>query len=252
VNLTKELPLISVIISVLNDLKNLKETLLHLSEIEYKNLEIVVVDCVSTDGTRAFLDAYADKRLRYISERDNGIYDAWNKGVRFAKGDYLAFLGAGDYYNRSGLQKLVQCATEHPTAELITGKVLVHNGVKIIKERGSAWSWRKFRNNMNIAHPGALHSRGLFERVGSFDVSFRIAGDYQLLLRAGETLRTAYLNEPVALMLSGGISHGGRDAIFEAHRAKVSTDSVARLNANLTTAWMLFKFYIKQALRQKL
>jgi glycosyltransferase involved in cell wall biosynthesis len=130
-------------------------------------------------------------KLNYwITEPDRGIYNAWNKGLSQAQGEWVCFMGADDYiWDRTVLERMVvQLVTLPSTIRVAYGKVmLIGNGGKALHTVGE--SWVQVRKTfismpyMNIPHVGTMHRRSLFEQHGKFDESFRIAGDYELLLR---------------------------------------------------------------------
>jgi glycosyltransferase involved in cell wall biosynthesis len=242
-----KLPLISVITSSYNDCYLLSKTISNIASQTYPNVEYVVVDGGSTDGT---LDLLRNEHRidHWISESDRGIYDAWNKAITIAKGDYIAFLGAGDSYLDRGLNDLVDLAIASPKADFIFGKVSVEGVNQSPRLIGKAWSWNLFSRYMCTTHVGALHSKRLFEQYGLFDVRYRIAGDYELLLRPGAALKTAFLDRPVAVMLAGGISQRNHRVLHEVKKAKLQHKTVSWLIAQLDFYWANLKLLIRNKL----
>jgi glycosyltransferase involved in cell wall biosynthesis len=241
-------PLISVITSSFNDVKLLEATIQNISAQTYPNLEYIVIDGGSSDGTKELLMRSTGVVDRWISESDQGIYDAWNKGLTLAKGEYIAFLGAGDCYLPGGLEDLVALALGDIHAEFIFGKVSVEGSSLKRRIIGRPWSWNIFRHYMCSTHVGALHSRKLFDRYGLFNPSYRIAGDYELLLRARANLKTLYSSKVVATMLAGGISQRNHAVLHEAMRAKLEHQAVSRMVAQ----WDFMVAYTKLIIRSRL
>ena len=213
-------PLISVITSTLDDAARLDVTIRALAQCDYPFIEHIVVDGNSSDTTADVVARAGDRVSIFISEPDSGIYDAWNKGVRVARGQYIAFLGAGDIYVDHGLYKLVQCAMITPEAEFISSKMAIVRDGQVLRVFGSAWNWSEFRRNMKTVHAGSLHRRDLFDHYGLFDDTYRIAGDYEFLLRAGSTLATAYVDAVTVHMAAGGVSHHSLKLYREVETAK--------------------------------
>lgn len=238
-------PLVSIITSCLNDAKGLEVTLNAIAKGSYKNIEYIVIDGGSTDGTIDVISSHLSLVTKYISERDEGIYDAWNKGIKLATGQYISFLGAGDYYTEDGLRQLVDCAIANPEADFISGKCEIMANGKSVRIVGSAWNWKVFRRYMNTMHVGWLHSRRLFDRYGEFDTSFRIAGDYEFLLRAGNELKAAFLDRVVVKMAAGGVSQRGYQVIMETERAKLKHHTVPAIVARLDTAVAFAKRFLR-------
>jgi glycosyltransferase involved in cell wall biosynthesis len=238
-------PLITIVTSSFNDCALLKETINNISEQAYSRLEYIVIDGGSQDGTLELLEA--SQAVNYwISEPDKGIYDAWNKAVVKANGDYIAFLGAGDRYLDGGLEALVNLAVHNPDAEFIYGKVSVEKTDQSSRLIGKTWAWSLFRRYMCTTHVGALHSRKLFDRYGLFDTNYKIAGDYELLLRPRQNLRVAFLDQPTAIMLAGGISQRNHDVLYEVKKAKLQHNTVSQLTAYYDFLIAYIKLYIRQ------
>jgi len=226
-------PLITIITSSFNDRDALLVTIDEVSRLKGVMVEHVIVDGGSTDGTIEVLKNSAHSVTRWISEKDSGIYDAWNKGLELANGKYIAFLGAGDKYVDGGLLSLVECAISNPDADFISGKVIIESLDKSPRIIGSAWCWDTFKRHMNTNHVGALHSRRLFDRYGKFDSSYRIAGDYEMLLRPKSDLQTAFVNRVTAVMLGGGISQINFNVLKEVRRAKMQHKTTSLFIATL-------------------
>ncbi len=220
-------PLITIITAVFNEAQVLEKAILGVMNQKYNNIEYIIIDGDSTDGAVDVIREYEQAIDYWVSEPDTGIYDAWNKGVRLATGQYIAFLGAGDVYDDQGLEKLVACALAHPEADFISSKIAIVRDGAIQRVLGSAWEWWIFRRRMNTAHPGSLHSRRLFDKFGEFDTSYRIAGDYEYLLRARDTLNTAYVDEVTVKVVAGGVSQIGYRVFQEAESAKIKNRSVS-------------------------
>lgn len=200
-----ERPLVTVITATWNSAKTLRACLQSVQQQDYPNLEHLVVDGGSTDGTLNILREEAAPNLLWHSEPDTGIYDAWNKGLTRARGEWIAFLGSDDLYLTGAVTAYMDLAASHPEAQYLSGQVrwMGPNGPRII---GQPWSWPAFQRYMTVAHVGSMHHRSLFAQVGTYDTSLRIVADYELLLRARGTLRTAFLPRVTTQMLSGGAS----------------------------------------------
>ena len=211
----------------------------------YFPIELIVIDGGSTDGTNQLLTFYSKRIAHIVSEPDSGIYDAWNKGVRLATGQYIAFLGAGDCYVPDGLRELVDCALANPEADFISSQVEIVSGGKVLRITGYAWNWTVFRRYMNATHVGSLHSKRLFEKYGDFDISYRIAGDYEFLLRAGDSLKSAYLEQVIVRMEAGGASQSGYRVFSETERAKLRHQTVPPWVARLDTVIAHAKRFVR-------
>jgi glycosyltransferase involved in cell wall biosynthesis len=221
-------PLVSVITSVLNGGKFLTACLESVLSQDYPNIEHIVIDGGSTDGTVDLLRRYDDRVALWKSEPDNGIYDAWNKGLSEAGGEWICFLGSDDEFLPHAIGSYMRLAVKRPDAEYLSSKVLVVHPSGYLRTLGRPWSWRKFSQSMCTPHPGSMHRRRLFERLGTYDLSYRIVGDYELLLRAHESLSAAYMPVVTVRMRFGGVSTTSR-ALDEEARAKLRTGGRSRL-----------------------
>jgi len=185
----KELPLISVIISVLNGAETLDRCLESIVSQDYPCIEIVVKDGGSTDGSLNIIRKYTDSISHWESGKDRGIYHAWNMALEHAHGRWICFLGADDFFwnpqTLSALLPYLQQA-ESKGIKVVYGqaaRVDIHGNV--VSLQGKPWkriAWL-MRHGMVLQHTGLMHHQRLFELHGRFDPSYRIAGDYELLLR---------------------------------------------------------------------
>jgi glycosyltransferase involved in cell wall biosynthesis len=188
---------------------------------DYPNIEHIVFDGGSSDGTVEVLRSYDDRIALWRSEPDRGIYDAWNKGVTEARGEWICFLGADDELLSGAVGAYMELAAGHPEAEYLSSKIRwVHPSGYVNPGHGRAWTWRRFSKRMCVAHVGSMHRRSLFDRLGLFDTRYRTAADYELLLRARGELRAAFMPRVTAVMRAGGVSDQST-AFSEAARAKI-------------------------------
>jgi len=223
-------PTISIVISVLNGAATLQRCIESVLCQTYANRELVVIDGGSTDGTVQILERYASALAFWVSEPDRGIYHAWNKGLVRARGDWIQFLGADDYLPATDVyaQLIPILERAFPPARIVYGRVLVEgeNGA-VVQELGEAWSRARtrFTQVMPLPHTGVLHHRSFFEAHGIFDESFKIAGDYEMLLRELPEGEAVFVPELVlAMKRRGGVSTDPATAVrmmLEVRRAQL-------------------------------
>ena len=200
----EELPLVTVVTVVLNNKDGLEKTIKSVINQTYPNVEYIVIDGGSTDGTLDVIRRYENYIDYWISESDEGIYDAWNKGLKLFLSNWISFLGAGDIYDNEAVFNYVLTILEHKEKRdplYISSKIKL--GKNII---GEAWDWKVFRKYMNVAHIGSFHSRKLFNKYGIFNKYFKIAGDYELLLRPKDRLNALFLNKITVKADVNGVS----------------------------------------------
>jgi glycosyltransferase involved in cell wall biosynthesis len=195
-------PLISIITITLNAEIYLEQTIQSVLNQTYKNIEYIIVDGGSTDGTLGVIEKYKNAIDHIISEKDEGIADAMNKGVSLASGDYIIFLHADDYFHHDTcLEESIKFL--EVTTDILACRIQFGKDQKIITPTGFNF-WTNFKG---MPHQGILCRRSLIESLHGFDTQFKICMDYDLLLRAyqnGARLKKA----PVVLsvMRDTGIS----------------------------------------------
>lgn len=204
------LPLISVVVAVRNAQATLGKTLLSLRQQTCQDYEIILVDGASTDSTLRVAREFNDIINCQVSEDDSGIADAWNKGVRLARGRWIMFLNAGDLIHRDHFLRVEPLLNAAPISPVIfycdVIKFNCHNEptVKICGRSPTVLSIR--RGGIGFAHPGSLSSIECFNQIGVFDTSLRIAIDTDWLLRSFNHGHAFQHFKSVAYMSEGGIS----------------------------------------------
>jgi len=219
-------PFFSVVTAVFNGAATLEATIASLRRQTFRNFEYVVLDGGSTDGTVRLLEKHGSEIAYWRSERDSGIYDAWNKAISVARGQWISFLGADDVYCPDALAQYAATIAGQAQAQLqyVSSRVRLVKAGKAVRTIGTAWSWPAFSRYMTVAHVGSMHHRSLFEEYGRFDQSYRLCADYEFLLRPRERLRSAFLDQVTAEMALGGVSNANaRSALAEQERAKRTT-----------------------------
>lgn len=238
-------PLLSVIIAVFNDKVTLQQCIDSVMQQTYPNKELIVIDGGSKDGTVELLEENRKKFSYWISEPDRGIYNAWNKGLAQARGEWICFLGADDYFwNETVLERVsIQLEMLPTSIRVAYGQImLVSDDGLSPSPVGEPWEQVKesFKQYMSIPHVGTMHRRSLFEQHGKFDESFRIAGDYELLLRELITGDAAFIPGITTI----GQRLGG-----------ISTDSANTLRIDqevMRAQWMHGQLMTRKYLRQSL
>jgi glycosyltransferase involved in cell wall biosynthesis len=225
-------PPISIIIAVKNAKEHLQETLKSIAAQNYAPLEVIIVDGGSTDGSVDIINHYADLITAKVSEADNGISDAFNKGLKLASGTYINFQGAGDtLYAPDCLQRLF--------ADLDEGYALICGKVQRVAEDGSTPIWiapkqagifqpASLRYKMSLPHQGLFTHKDFFARYGHFDTQLRFAMDYELLLRAYHTFpKTIVKDILISRWRAGGVGSNRIVEIFDEYHAIKSKHGVA-------------------------
>lgn len=240
-------PLVSIITSTYNAAEHLPYVIKSIREQTYDNVEWIVVDGASQDRTLDILRQNEDVIDYWASEPDNGIYDAWNKGLRLAQGEWICFLGADDRIVSDAIEVMAKVGTSSPIPlDFVCGKVELYRGPSLIRTIGKPWSWGRFKKYMCVAHTGAMHSATYFDRHGVFDDSFRISGDYEVLLRAGAQLKAAFVPKVVARMQVGGESNRSSAVFQEALRARLMHAVTTPWAGRVDAVWAECKWNIRR------
>ncbi len=237
---------VSIITAVYNAAPTLADCLESVIAQNYPDIEHVLMDGASTDGSVEILKRY-DGHILWKSEPDKGIYDAWNKALALATGEWIAFLGADDILLPGAIHSYMDSAAKNPDAEYISSKVRLLYPSGATKIIGQAWSWPSFQNHMTTAHVASMHKRSLFQTYGQYDASYRIVGDYELLLRPGAALKAHFIPIVTAEMRTGGASDSF-SSLHEAERAKVMTGGRRRSLARLDLFLAKLKLFIRRKL----
>jgi len=208
---------ISIIIPTYNSGATILDTLESIEKQTYKNIEVIIIDGLSKDNTLNIAKKYSDKiDLKIISEKDNGLYDAMNKGVRQASGDIVHILNSDDYYTKdSVLETIVNVFTKNKETEMLYGDIEYFdkdNKKNITRTwKTGEYSDIKLNGGWIIPHPALFLRRSLYERVDNiFNTRLKIAADYEFILRLLKIykIHPAYISETFVSMRTGGVSDG--------------------------------------------
>ena len=202
-----KIPKFSVITICYNAVTHLEQTIQSVLCQNYPNLEYIVIDGKSTDATSIILDKYKTDIDHITSEPDKGIADAMNKGLRRVSGDWILFLHAGDYLLSGDSISVAQiCIQKNPDYDIYAFNILFGDLNQWVERQS-----KSFQPLINIKtqfqHQGAIFSSRIFQKIGSYDIDYKIAVDYDWFLRAyrkGSRART--VNKAISFMRNDGIS----------------------------------------------
>jgi len=244
-------PLVTIVIAVLNCKESIERCIKSVKNQTYPHKEMIIIDGGSTDGTVEILKNNDDKIAYWESLPDRGIYHAWNKALRHAGGEWICFLGADDYFwSKTVLTDLLP----HLVKAAETGIKVVYGQAAKVDRKGQILKlmgkpWENIRwlipHGMPLPHTGLMHHRSLFEEHGLFDETFRIVGDYDLLLRALKNEDALYVRDLiVAGWQTGGISERN---FFSAHR---EIGRARRKNGFHNLSWVWIAVHVRGFFRE--
>lgn len=215
---------VSIITTTYNDIDNLKKIIDEVKKQDYTNIEHVVVDGGSDDGSVQLLKEYQEKyaeRVVYISEKDNGIYDAINKGIRLSTGDIIGCC-FDTYANEHVISDMVQVMEKEHT-DGVHGDLYYMEGDKVVRywKQGQG----KIRSGWMPGHPTLYLRRSVYDTYGLYKTDYRISADYEFMVRIlkDDKIKLSYINDVLIYMSNGGTSTSGMSAYIrslqEGHRA---------------------------------
>ncbi len=205
-------PKLSIITVVYNNETTIADTIRSVAMQSYKNIEYIIVDGQSTDGTLQHIAEHWGTVTHLISEKDKGIYDAMNKGLALATGDVVGFINGDDFYAGDVLGN-VAYVFDDDSIDVCYGDLCYVRqddpSVVIRYWRSSDYKPGSFAHGWCPPHPSFFARRSLFTRYGGFDLDFRIAGDFELILRFMEKnhAKSKYLPGVLVNMRLGGVSN---------------------------------------------
>lgn len=207
----KQLPKITIITATYNASSSISNTIESILKQTYKNVEYIIVDGKSTDNTIDIIKKYEPLflgRLKWLSEKDAGIYDAWNKAINISTGEWIGFVGGDDTLYPTALEEYVKNINGSTSPiNYISSKIeLIGNQSITLRTIGECWSKKMLIHNV-IAHVGSLHHRSLFDKFGLYSLKYNICSDYDFLLKCYDNIVPGYFCSITARMSTGGISN---------------------------------------------
>ena len=251
---------ISIVTATYNSGKTVRDTFMSVLNQTYDNYELIVVDGGSKDDNSEIMRHYEqifNGRMKWISEPDRGIYDAMNKGIAMATGDVVGFLNSDDFYSSCGILRMAASSMRNKNIDAVYGDVhYVHDNdlgkcVRYYSSRAFHRVWMRF--GFMPAHPSFYCRREVYEKYGTFDLSYKVAADFECLLRLIflHRIRTMYLPLDFVTMRTGGASTQG----FASHKQIMSDHQLAfKKNGVYSNVFMeclryVYKIYEKLGIR---
>ena len=214
---------VSIITATFNSGSTIKDTLQSILGQSYSDYEVIIKDGGSKDNTQDVVKEFEPKfggRLRWVSQHDDGIYDAMNQGISLSQGDIVGILNSDDFYADENVLKDIVDAFEVSEVDCVYGDLVfvAHDDTsKIIRTwKGSQYSQGGFQHGWHPAHPTFYARKELFQKFGLFDTSFDVSADFELMLRFLEkySCSSKYINRVFVKMRQGGESTGSLSKII--------------------------------------
>ena len=232
---------ISIITAVLNNVEHINACIESVQSQTYNNIEHIVIDGGSTDGTLKIIEN--NKKIRqWVSEPDKGTYDALNKGISLATGDIIGLLHSDNVFDNELIIEKIAAIFNVSICDALYGDLLYVSRENLNKTvrywKSSVFDVKQFRNGWMPAHPTLFLKKNVFDTFGLYDLQFRIASDYDLMLRTlgSGKLKCEYLPEVVTRMRMGGASNKSIKNIIR----KSKEDYIALKKNNMGSLFTLF------------
>lgn len=205
-SMNKERPLISIVTVTYNCKNILERTILSILQQEYPYIEYIIIDGGSTDGTIDIINKYKNQISYFISEKDNGIFDAMNKGIKVASGKWINFMNAGDRFLNQEVLKFIFSETKNNTCDVIYGdKVLLLDDHKFYGIKAQPF-YKNKSIGMGINHQ-CIFTKTTLVKSHPFNLSYRISADYEMIYYLYTNhAQFRYLNIPIAIVEREGFS----------------------------------------------
>lgn len=232
----------SIITVCFNSDKTIRDTIESVLSQQYSDIEYIIINGASTDKTQAIINEYADCIDVVVNELDRGIYDAMNKGLSLATGDWIGFLNADDFYSdKSVLCTIAEQFQASPDSDLVYGDVIFvdqKNQSQVIRHYRSAnfKAW-KLRFGRMPPHPGTFITRRAYESVGKYSLEYQISADYEMFVRLllVHRFKLTRLDRVLVKMRAGGLSTSGIRSSFILNQEIIK----ACRNNGVYTNWLL-------------
>lgn len=204
-------PLLSIITPVFNGENYIQDCLKSVSAQDFKNYEHIIIDGLSTDNTVEIIKKFQKdhSKIKYISENDNGIYHAMNKGIEISSGKWVYFLGADDKLNSNSCLKEIEVYLSSSNTNILYGNVWIE---KINRNYDGEFNAEKILRR-NICHQSIFYPKHIFKKAGMFDQAYKIEADYVFNLKCWLQLNLSfiYINKVIAIYSTDGLSSQGND-----------------------------------------
>lgn len=216
---------ISIITVVYNNDKTIKDAMQSVLLQNYIDIEYIVIDGNSKDNTVNFIKEFEDKLGCFISENDDGLYDAMNKGIRIATGDVIGILNSDDLYQDLDVIKdVMEQFNNDPDLDILYGDLVYVKSDeinKVVRNWKSKTYYDRFFENANVPpHPSLFVKKKVYNEAGLFNLDYKIASDYEFMLRIfkNHTFKSKYYNRLIVRMRLGGASNGGFSSVIKQNK----------------------------------
>lgn len=231
---------ISIITVSFNSVETINSTFDSIESQTYNNIEYIVVDGGSTDGTLDLIKSREKIISKWVSESDNGLYDAMNKGIRMAKGDVIGILNSDDLFcNKDAVKKVMEIFKKNRNLDSVYADLyyVSQNNTENIVRKWITGNQKKFSTGWHPAHPTFYVKREVYNKYGIFNLSYKLASDFEIMLRFLEkyNISTYYLKSSLVKMRLGGETNKNLNNIFNQNKECIRAFKENELKINSFT-----------------
>jgi glycosyltransferase involved in cell wall biosynthesis len=240
---------ISIITVSYNSSKTIKETIESVLSQDYKDIEYIIVDGLSNDGTQEIIKSFGPQIAKFVSERDNGLYDAMNKGISLATGDIIGIINSDDIYANANVISSVASVFLNKNVDVVYGDLYYFKSgfpdTPLRYYKGGFFSLRKVRYGLMPPHPTFFIKRQVYEKYGKFDTQYSLSADFDLILRflGVHKVPFEYVPKVLVKMRTGGKSTSSLRRTLIMNREDLHS---CKKNGVKTSP---FKFYLKYLIK---
>lgn len=242
--------ILSIITISYNSISYIEKTIKSVIAQKRDKVEYIVIDGGSTDGTIEIIRRYENYITKWISEHDSGISDAFNKGIKNSNGKWIIFMNSGDYFcDENVISEILPLLDTYKDEDGIYGQICLFNekGKQLKKYGKEKYNYHKLTYVNYVPHQSLFLQRKYFETYGLFDTAYTKAMDYELLLRAGKSLKLMKLDRQISYVLAGGVSQRNYSILINEFKKAIyaHTNNITIL-VNLYYIIKLLKIYIRK------
>lgn len=240
-------PLITVATVVFNNKALLEETIKSVLSQTYDNVEYIIVDGGSTDGTLEIIKKYESQLDYWVSERDRGVYDGMNKAVSLASGEWVHLLNSDDCYASSDVLSRVVPNLVNDNKDFYYGMLAYQISDSKTEMQRFSYNWLRYYAlfySAYIPHPSLFVSKKQYKSIGEYDIKYRIAADHDLILRLCKRFTPHLLDFPITIMRAGGLSGMNPERTFGEFKDVTIAHGLPSILASLIYYFKIFKYKV--------
>lgn len=236
-------PLVSIITVVFNGANHIEETITHVLGQTYPNIEYIIIDGGSTDGTVDIIKKYELRLAYWTSRPDKGLYYAMNDGLKQARGQIIGLINADDFYDVNAVEEVVKFFSANDVDVCCTDVIILKERENMVSTAIGVADINGMEKKMSVWHPGCFVKKSAYDHEGLFDTSYRITADYDLLIRFLKSgMKFGHLNKPLVKFRYGGLAGRSLKRHLECYRI-ASKYHLSGKNQHLRN-YIFYSFYL--------